>query len=218
MFAARRQRSRPRRHARALSPISSAIARTLCGSVPCSSSPHQRFAGELEQHPLIGGRCRRRAIGAQPTHGLRPRLITRRPRIARSGRTTTFSPVSEASLARSCSIVWPLYLSSLTCFWRIRTTSSSHLLILPSTILARTFSGRSAACSVAIRNLALAVLGRHVVPRSAPADRSRAMCSARVARETAGSRRCGRRSRSRNRPRPVRRASRWSGCRVWTVP
>src|SRR3954447_27011367 len=56
-------------------------------------------------------------------------------------RMTTFSPVLADRSARSCSIVRPSCLSWFTCCWRRRTTSSIHLLTLPSTIFSTTLAG-----------------------------------------------------------------------------
>src|SRR3954467_14356521 len=89
---------------------------------------HERLPRQLQQHSPEGG------LRHAPTWNFANR------------RMTTFSPVWPASSARICSIVLPSCLSPLTCGWLRSTTSSIHLRSLPSAILARTFSGLSAAC------------------------------------------------------------------------
>ena len=82
-------------------------------------------------------RAGRRGAGRAPCAA-----ASHRPRTARTGGSRRSRRSRLTSAARSSSIVLPPYLSSLTCFWRSSTTSSSHLSSLPDDDLAR---GRSRA-------------------------------------------------------------------------
>src|SRR6185295_274418 len=106
---------------------------------PVREVPHEGLPRELEQDAPEGG------FGHSPPTWKRANL-----------RITTFSPVFAASSVRSSPIVFDSCLSSFTCLWSSRTTSSSHLFRRPSTIFSWTFSGlpSEAACSRSTRSSA----------------------------------------------------------------
>ncbi len=104
-----------------------AIASHALGIGAVLELAHQRLAGQLQQHAAVdGGGLPRRSCGSA-----RRSRLSRRRRTARSGGSRCSRRILAETSARSSSIVLPSCLSSLTCFWRSRTTSSSHLSSLP---------------------------------------------------------------------------------------
>ena len=171
---------------------------------------HQGLARELQQDSLED-RVRHRR---QPYVELPARSTPRRPRSGRSARCGCSRRSSRRARRAAARSSCPRSGRRRTCSCSSRTTSFAHLASCPSTIRSITSSGLPSSRAFCLEDapLGLARLLGDLVDRDVLRGRARRRGS-RPRGRTPGSRRCGRRSRSRTGPRPARRPCLRRGCR-----